>query len=145
MDTLNHILLVLHFFGLAMGLSVGLSGMVMMRLIETSAPADKAVLGRFPPLMSRVGSIGLALLWITGLSLFFSKWGGFANIGNMPWQFHLKLTLVVILSGLVGYMQTLQRRLRNGDASVMPTMQLLGRFAFLTAIAIIACAVWAFA
>jgi uncharacterized membrane protein len=145
MDTLNRILLVLHFLGLAMGLSVGLSGMVMAALIDKSAPAEKTVLGRFPPMMSRVGSMGLGLLWITGLSLFFLKWGGFANIANMPWQFHLKLTLVVILSGLVGYLQTLQRRLRNGDASVMPTMQLVGRFSFLTAIAIIVCAVWAFA
>lgn len=144
MDTLNHLLLVLHFLGLAMGLSVGLSGMVMAGLIDKSAPAEKAVLGRFPPMMSRVGSMGLALLWITGLSLFFLKWGGFGNIANMPWQFHLKLTLVVILSGLIGYLQTLQRRLRNGDASVMPTMQLFGRISFLTAIAIIVCAVWAF-
>jgi len=143
MDTLNHILLVLHFLGLAMGLSVGLSGIVMAGLIEKSAPAERAVLGRFPPMMSRVGSIGLALLWITGLSMYFLKWSDI-GLGNMPWQFHLKLTLVVILSGLVGYLQSLQRRLRNGDASVMPTMQLLGRISFLTAIAIVICAVWAF-
>ncbi|HEX5071253.1 MAG TPA: CopD family protein [Vicinamibacterales bacterium] len=144
MELMNRLLLVLHFLGLAMGLSVGLSSMVMAGLIDKSAPAEKAVLGRFPPLMSRVGSIGLALLWITGLGLFFEKWGGFENIGNMPWQFHLKLTLVVILSGLIGYLQSLQRRLRNGDASVMPTMQRFGRIAFLTAIAIVVCAVWAF-
>jgi len=69
MDILNTILLILHFLGLAMGLSVSFSMMVMGGLIKKAAPSEKAVLGRFPPMMSRVGHIGLALLWISGLGM----------------------------------------------------------------------------
>jgi uncharacterized membrane protein len=141
---LNQGLLILHFIGLAMGLSTGLSNIVMQRLIAKAAPSDVPVLMRFPPMMARVGSMGLGLLWITGLAMLFNKWGGFANIGNMPWQFHVKLTLVIILSGLVGYFQVLERKLRGGDRSVISIMQKLGPVAFLTAIAIIVFAVLAF-
>lgn len=141
---LNQGLLILHFIGLAMGLSAGFSNLVMQRLIAKSTPSDVAVLMRYPPLIARVGSMGLALLWITGLSMLFTKWGGFANIGNMPWQFHVKLTLVIILSGLVGYFQVLERRLRGGDRSVLSIMQKLGPVAFLTGISIIVFAVLAF-
>jgi len=128
-----------------MGLSVGLSSIVMAALIDKSAPAEKAVLGRFPPMMSRVGSMGLALLWITGLSLFFSKWGGFANMANMPWQFHLKLTLVVVLAGLVGYSQVLIKRIREKqDPAASATLAKLGPAMLLTGVAIVVCAVLAF-
>ena len=140
----TQILLVLHVLGLAMGLSTGFANMVMMGLIGKAAPAEKPVLGRFPPLMGRIGSIGLALLWITGLSMLFLKWGGFAGFGDMPWQFHAKITLVVILSGLIGYMQVLERRWRGGDMSAMKTMQTLGKVAFLLAISIIVFADLAF-
>jgi len=144
MDLLNKILLILHFLGLAMGLSASFGNMVMMGLVAKAAPAEKPVLGRFPPAISRVGSMGLALLWITGLSMLFTRWGGFANLGNMPWQFHLKLTLVVILSGLVGFMQTLLRRVQKGDTAAMATLPIVGRVAFVTVLAIVTCAVFAF-
>jgi hypothetical protein len=144
MDTLNKILLILHFLGLAMGLSASFGNMVMAGLIAKAAPGEKPVLGRFPPAISRVGSSGLALLWITGLSLLFTRWGGFANLPNMPWQFHLKLTLVVILSGLVGYMQTLLRRMQKGDAAAAATLPIVGRVAFVLVLTIVTCAVFAF-
>jgi uncharacterized membrane protein len=117
---------------------------VMSRLISKASPAELPALMRFPPMMSRVGAIGLALLWVTGLSMLFNKWGGFANIASMPWQFHVKLTLVVILSGLVGYLQMLERRMAKGDRSVFPTMQKVGPVTFLLAITIIVFAVLAF-
>ena|SRR5436190_19071857 len=142
----TQILLILHFIGLAMGLATGFANMVMMGLIGKAAPADKAVLGRFPPVMGRVGSTGLALLWITGLSMLFIKWGGFSGIANMaaPWAFHLKLTLVIVLSGLIGFLQVLDRRVRRGDVGAMKTMQMLAKVAFVLAISIIVCAVLAF-
>jgi uncharacterized membrane protein len=141
MDTLNQILLMLHFIGLAMGFSVSFSNMVMGGLIDKAAPAEKPVLGRFPMMMTRVGDIGLALLLVSGISLLFLKWGGF---GAMPPAFHVKLALVVVLIGLVGYIHALQKKVKNGDASVMPRIQLFGKAAFLTALAIVVFAVLAF-
>jgi hypothetical protein len=144
MDILNRVLLVLHFLGLAMGLSVSFSGMVMGGLIDKAAPAERAVLGRFPPVMARVGDIGLTLLWASGLGLLFFKWGGTGNLGNMPWQFHAKLTLVVVLTALVGYIRMLQRRAGKGDAAAMARMRAVGGVAFLVALSIVTFAVLSF-
>jgi len=144
MSILNNILFILHLLGLAMGLSASFSNMVMAALIAKAAPGEKQVLGRFPPAMMRVGASGLALLWITGLSMLFTRWGGFANLGNMPWTFHLKLALVVILSGIIGYIQTLVRRMQNGDVAAGATIPIVGRIAFLLVLAIVTCAVFTF-
>ena len=146
MYRVTQILLMLHFIGLAMGLATGFANIVMMGLIAKAAPAEKPVLGRFPPMMSKVGSMGLAILWITGLAMLFIKWGGFAGISAMaaPWAFHAKLTLVIILSGVVGYLQMLQKRVRNGDAAAMKTLQTVAKIPFLLALAIIVFAVIAF-
>ncbi len=51
----HQVLLISHFVGLAMGLSVSFSNLVMSRLIARAPVAEKAVLGRFPPVMSRIG------------------------------------------------------------------------------------------
>lgn len=144
MSILNNILFILHLLGLAMGLSASFGNMVMAGLIAKAAPGEKPVLGRFPPAISRVGASGLALLWITGLTMLFTRWGGFANLGNMPWTFHLKLTLVVILSGLIGYIQTLLKRMQKGDAAAAATIPTVGRVAFILVLAIVTCAVFTF-
>jgi hypothetical protein len=76
MHAFVQILLILHFLGLAMGFSTNFASFVMLGLIAKAAPQERAVLGRFPPIMSRVGEIGLALLWATGLLLVWAQWGG---------------------------------------------------------------------
>ena len=80
MNTLNRALLFLHFVGLALGFSVSFANIVMAALVARAAPSEKPVLARFPPMMSRMGTIGLAVLWITGGTLVYTKWGGFAAI-----------------------------------------------------------------
>ena len=70
--------------------------------------------------------------------------GGLGNVGNLPWTFHLKLALVVVLTGLVGYIHGLQRRARNGDAAAVARMQALGKVMFLIALAIVVLAVLSF-
>src|SRR5262245_14237039 len=74
---LDSTLMVLHFLGLALGLSTGFANMVMAGLIDKAAPNEKAVLSRFPPAMARVGVIGLALLWISGISIVMTRYGTF--------------------------------------------------------------------
>jgi hypothetical protein len=137
----NQILLILHLLGMAMGLAVPFSNIVMQGLVAKAAPPEKAVLGRFPPLMSRVGEIGLTLLWTTGLALVYTKWGGF---GALPWQFHVKLTAVVILTLLVGYIQTLMRKARNGDQAAAGRIPTIGRLALLASLTAVVFAVLTF-
>lgn len=141
MDIVNYILLILHFLGLAMGLSVSFSNIVMAGLINKAAPPEKAVLGRFPMAMTRVGDIGLVLLIGSGIGLLFLKWGGFSA---MRPEFHIKLTLVAVLIGLIGFIHAQQARLKRGDASAMARIQIAGKAAFVTALAIVVFAVLAF-
>ena len=141
MDVLNNVLLILHFLGLALGFSVTFSNIVMSGLIAKAAPAEKAVLGRFPPLMSRVGDVGLVLLWATGGTMLFTKWNGFAS---MPWQFHVKITAVILLTLTVGYIHHLQKLARQGDATAPARLQTFGKFASLFALTAVIFAVLTF-
>ena len=121
---LDKTLMVLHFLGLALGLSSGFGNMVMAGLIDKAAPNEKAILGRFPPAMGRVGSIGLALLWISGLSIVYTRFGTFSIL---PRTFIIKLSAVVLLTIIVIYINVLQPRALRGDAAAMARIQLLGR------------------
>jgi uncharacterized membrane protein len=121
---LDQFLLVVHFLGLALGLSTGFANMVMAGLIAKAAPDEKKVLARFPPAMGRLGVVGLTLLWASGLAIVFTRYGGFAIL---PRPFVIKLTAVVLLTLIVLYIQVLQRRVDQGDTSAMARIQTLGR------------------
>ncbi len=128
MIDLFHGLLFLHFLGLALGFTAGFSNIVMSRLIVSAAPAEKAVLGRFPPAVSQLGRVGLALLWVTGFSMVYLRFGGFAAL---PWTFHVKLTAVVLLTLTTEYIHLLQRRVSHGDLAAMATIERSGKAAML--------------
>lgn len=138
---LNQLLLFLHFVGMTMGFSVSFSNMVMAGLLGSAAPQEKAVLARFPPKITRVGDVGLVLLWATGLTLVFTKYGGF---GIMPWQFHVKLTAVVVLTLVVGYVHSQMRRAAAGDAAAAARIPVAGKVAFTSALTAVLFAVLSF-
>lgn len=141
MSDLNQVLLTLHFLGLAMGFSASIANLVMGGLIAMAAPTERAVLSRFPPAMSRVGRIGLTVLWVTGLTLVFTKWAGF---GTLPWQFHLKVTVVVLLTITVGYAYRQERLIRQGDLAAARRIPIAGRIAMSLAVAAVVLAVVTF-
>lgn len=131
MNEINQALIALHFIGLALGFSVSIANGAMGALIARSTPDERMVLGRFPPMMSRIGKIGLALLWITGGILVETRWGGFATL---PWQFDVKLTAVVLLTIAVIYIHIQEARIRRGDASAAARIQTAGKIAALFAL-----------
>ena len=121
---LDNVLVVLHFLGLAMGLSTGFSNMVMAGLIARAAPAEQAVLGRFAPAMSRIGAVGLALLWITGIAIVQTRYGTFSVL---PRPFLVKLAAVVLLTIAVGYIHVLMPKAQKGDAAAAARIQTIGK------------------
>jgi hypothetical protein len=121
---LDQFLVIVHFIGLSLGMSVGFANMVMAGLIARAAPQEKAVLARFPPAMGRVGLVGLALLWASGITIVLTRYGTFAIL---PRTFIVKLTAVVLLTIAVLSIQVLQRRADNGDSAAMARIQTLGR------------------
>lgn len=131
MDSFNQVMLFLHFLGLGMGFSVSFGNIVMGGLISKAAPAEKAVLGRFPPAISRLGFAGLALLWSTGLVLVYTRWNGFASF---PWQFYAKLAAVVLLTLAAAYIHRLERLAQRGDTSAMARIEGFGKVATLSAL-----------
>jgi hypothetical protein len=141
MNIVNQVLLFLHFVGLALGFSVSFGNMVMSGIISNATPLEKAVLGRFPPKISQLGRIGLALLWTTGVILVFTKWNGFASL---PWQFHVKLAAVLLLTVTTEYIHWLERLVQRGNASALARIQPFGKVAFVLALLALLFAVLAF-
>jgi hypothetical protein len=139
--TFNKILLMFHFVGLAMGLAVPFANIVMVGIMTKAQPAEKMVLGRFPLAMSKVGKIGLLLLWATGITMVFTRWGGFSTL---PRTFMFKLTAVVLLTISVGYIHFLETRIKKGDAAAMVRIQLVGKIAFALGITAVVFAVLTF-
>lgn len=121
---LDNFLVVVHFLGLAMGMSSGFANMVMAGLIAKAAPPEKAVLGRFPPAMAKIGLIGLVLLWGSGLAIVKTRYGSFEIL---PQTFIYKLIAVVLLTICVIYIHLLQRRVQKGDTAAMGQIQFVGR------------------
>ena len=142
MNALNQALLFLHFVGLALGFSVSVSNIVMGGVIARAAPSEKPVLGRFPPVMSTAGTIGLGLLWITGATLVYTKWGGFRSL---PWQFDVKIAAVVLLTITTRYIHHLQRAIETGGAAVMARIESFGKLATVLAAVALLFAVLTFA
>lgn len=135
------VLLVLHFLGLAMGLSAAFGNMTMAGLMVKATPDERRTLARFPAAIARVGDIGLLLLWLSGLTLVFVKWNGF---GNMPGLFHAKLTAVVLMTLAVGFRHSLAKKVAAGDPAAIAKAQTTGKVGFLLAVTTVALAVWTF-
>ena len=139
--TFNHTLLILHFLGLAMGMSVSIGNIVMLGLMAKAAPQERAVLARFPPAISKVGRLGLALLWLTGLTMTYTRWNGFTG---MPWQFHVKITAVVLLTLVVTVLGRLEAQVARGDMRLASKIPVFGKVASLCALTAVIFAVLAF-
>jgi len=141
MTGFNNALLILHFIGLTMGFSVSIGNIVMLGVMDRSTGPERPVLARFMPAISRVGRIGLGLLWVTGATMLYTKWNG---IGSMPWTFHVKLTGVVVLTIAVTMLYSLERRAMNGDIAAAARVQTFGKLASLAALTALVFAVITF-
>jgi hypothetical protein len=137
-------LLIVHFIGLAMGVGTSFAGLALGMAAKDLEPAERGKFMLRASAIGKNGSIGLLLLILSGLGLLFSRgvsntfaWGGPA--------FHAKLTLVVILIFVFGYMQVLQKRARTkSDPAAMARIPKLGALMLLLGVAIITTAVLAF-
>lgn len=141
---MHELLLITHFIGLALGLGTSFAMFTLGQAATDMTPADRGAFMRRAMALSKNGSIGLLLLVVSGTWLMFSQ--GAAKV--MAWgggMFHIKLTLVVILVGMFGYMQVLIRQARESDgAAAMARLPLVSRIMLLLSIAIVVMAVLAF-
>jgi hypothetical protein len=141
---MQEVLLVFHFIGLALGVGTSFAMLRLGIVTKNLPPAERGLVLKHALSLGKNGSLGLVLLIATGLGMLFTR-GVSTVFGAGGGAFHVKLTLVLVLSGLVGFSQVLTKRIREKqDPAALATMAKLGPAMLLTGLGIVVCAVLAF-
>jgi len=136
--------LILHFLGVALGVGTGFAMFRLGVSTKNLPPAERGAFMQRAGVLSLNGSIGLSLLIVSGVGLLLTRGADVVMAWGGSW-FHIKLTLVVILIGLFGYMQVLMRKARSADgAAAAARIPILSPIMLLVAVSIIISAVLAF-
>jgi uncharacterized membrane protein len=136
--------LIVHFIGLAMGVGTSFAMMRLGIATQDLAPAERGQFFRRAVTVAKNGSIGLGLLILSGLCMLFTR-GAATVFASGGIAFHIKLTLVLVLAGLVGYTQVQVKRFREkDDVSALAAAAKLGPVMLVTGLGIVICAVLAF-
>jgi hypothetical protein len=110
------VLLMLHFIGLAMGVGTSFAMLTLGSTARRLPPEERGVFfGRIGGL-AKNGSIGFALLVASGIGMLLDR-GVSVMFQVGGGAFHVKLTLVVLLAGCLGYSQVLRKRMRESGGS----------------------------
>ncbi len=138
------ILLILHFVGLALGVGASFAGLTLRLSMRELPPAERGIVaGRFRAL-GKNGSIGLALLILSGFGMWFTR-GIRETMALGGGAFHAKLTLVVLLAGTFGYLQVLQKKAaRDPSGPAMTLIPKLSTLLLVLGVGVIVAAVLAF-
>ena len=138
---MNNFILFLHLFGLMLGAAGGLgSGVLMRRALAMPADEAKVVRG-LGPLLANVAHIGVALLWVTGLILVWSKWDGFANLPQLFW---VKAIFILSLTAVAIFVHLTYAEIRKGNVAVASRLPKLGPMGGVSAILAVLFAVYTF-
>lgn len=138
------VLLMLHFVGLALGVGASFASLTLRRASATLPAAERATFMLRALSVSKNGSYGLLLLLLSGLGMFFMRGPGAIMAAGGP-AFHAKLTLVVILCGVVGYSQALGKRAREaGGGPALSKLPAVSTAILILGVAIVIAAVIAF-
>jgi hypothetical protein len=138
---MNETLLFLHFVGLLLGAGPGAAQTLIMRR-AAALPAEQAqVLRALGPMLANVSAVGIAILWITGLILVWSKYGG---PGSLPATFWWKMLFVAILTLLAGFIHWTYAEVRRGNAAAAARLAIAGPASGISALLAVLFAVIAF-
>jgi hypothetical protein len=141
---MQDLFLIVHFLGLALGVGTSFATLRLGLATKNLPPAERGEFFKRAIVISKNGSLGLTLLIVSGLCMLFTR-GVTTVFGSGGIAFHIKLTLVLVLAGLVGFSQVLVKRFREKqDVQAMATMAKVGPVMLLTSIGIVVCAVLAF-
>lgn len=120
------ILLALHIIGLMMGAGGGFGSMITQRE-AMKRPADQAAaLRSVGPALASFSFIGLILMWITGVTLVFLKYGGFSALPQMFW---IKFIFISTLTLAAIAMQVLYGQVKAGIAIAATRVPVFGQIA----------------
>jgi uncharacterized membrane protein len=138
------LLLILHFIGLALGVGTSFANLALGLASKDMEPAERVKFFLRASALGKNGSIGLVLLLVTGIGMMVMRGTAATFALGGPW-FHTKLTRVLILSGLLGYIQVLLKRAKAEQGGpVMAKIPKVGSLMLVTGLLIVVCAVEAF-
>jgi uncharacterized membrane protein len=133
-----------HFLGLTLGVGTSFAMMTLGASTRDLTPEERAKFMLRAGALRKNGSIGLALLVLTGLAMFVLR-GPSAVLAFGGGALHLKLTLVVILCGVFGYLQVLTKKVREaGGGPLMAKLPKVSALLLVLSVATMAAAVAAF-
>ena len=133
-----------HFIGLALGVGTSFAMATLGASSKELTPAERTQFMLRAQALRKNGSIGLGLLILSGLAMFILR-GPREVLAFGGGALHLNLTLVVILVGVFGYAQSINKKVREaGGGPLMAKLPKLGAVLLLLSIAIVAAAVAAF-
>jgi uncharacterized membrane protein len=138
------VLKILHFVGLALGVGASFAMLTLRKAGAALSPDERTKFILRALSVSKNGSYGLLLLLLSGLGMFFMRGPRAVMVAGGP-GFHAKLTLVVILCGVVGYSQALGKRAREaGGGPALAKLPAVSTAILLLGVAIVIAAVIAF-
>ena len=138
---MNQFILFLHLVGLMMGAAGGFGSAVIMRR-ALAMPADEAKVVRgLGPILANVATVGLALLWVTGFILVWSKWDGF---GSLPKLFCVKAVFILSLTVVHGLVLMTYAEIRKGNVALAARLPKLGPMGGISALLAVLFAALAF-
>ena len=91
-----HVLLILHFVALAAAMGGGFSNIIAKKQMPKADPATYPGFRIAAGAVGKMATLGLLVLWITGIWLGLLKFGGFGAFPAMLWT---KLLFVTVLTG----------------------------------------------
>jgi uncharacterized membrane protein len=140
---MKDVLLILHFFGLALGVGAGLASFTLGLATRDMSPEERGKFMQRASILRKNGSFGLLLLIASGLGFVLES--GFSTLTFRGGGFfHAKLALVVVMAGLLGYSQVLFKKVREQGPAAMGKLLVVSRILLATGLTVIVLAVLAF-
>ena len=141
MSIIANLLLLLHFFGVAMAVGGGIALSQVGPKLIAMPPDERGQLWPLEVFFSRLGSFGLVMLLITGPLMVWLKFGG---VGGFNAWFWAKMALVAVAAIGVGLHDWAGARFRRGNEGASSLMFIGGRVAGASMLLVMLCAVFAF-
>ncbi|MGR3291382.1 MAG: hypothetical protein ACU0C9_09345 [Paracoccaceae bacterium] len=134
---------IIHFLGLILGIGGGIANAIAATKLSGLPPQARPVVGGFRAALGKMSTIGLVLLWLTGISLLVSL---DTDILLSDQTFLLKLAAVIVLTGFsVTANMTVMSARRSGKPPEPARMKKIGIGATVFGLLALVLAVLAFA
>jgi uncharacterized membrane protein len=139
---MNDTLFILHLLGFGAAVAASVGNFIILRLVA-AAPGDLPVLAKVPPRLARVGQSGLGLLWLTGLIMLWTIFGGPQNVPSSFW-FSAKMVFVILVTIAVFMSGLTLKRAQAGDFAAARRLPAYGMVMAGLLLLVLICAVIAF-